>query len=390
MTEVIYRGIYVHTPFCLQKCLYCDFPSYAVYDAEVREEYVQALCREIAWRGKQLVKEGNRVAPEATIFFGGGTPSVLTVSQLGRIVAALKEQLLWQEPVEATIEVNPGTVDLAKLKFLRKLGFDRLSIGVQSLNDRELQSIGRIHTSDQALQTIWSAGEAGFKRISADVMSGLPGQTERTLEQTLDTLTSAGLSHLSVYSLILEDGTPLKKLVQAGQVKLPDEDTGLAMYELTETFLVACGLERYEISNYARRGQESRHNMLYWHYLPYLGLGAAACSFNGSSRMTNTSQVELYNKVNFGHDSQASTIEKLTPALQLEEFLFMGLRTREGISLREARNRYGAEVWETYGRELEPFIKEGCLKRSSDGDRLALTSKGMRFGNLVFEVFVKV
>ena len=384
MTKVCYKGVYVHTPFCLRKCLYCDFPSYAGFSEATREQYVQALCREIAAKGRRLQASASYVDCRGTIFFGGGTPSILTAEQLGRIVDSLRRHGLWQEPAEATIEVNPGTADLAKFKALRDLGFDRISFGVQSLNDQELRTIGRIHTSDQALQALWEAETAGFKRISADVMSGLPGQTVNSLEKTLDTLTSAGLSHLSVYSLILEEGTPLEHLVKTGQLKLPDEDAGLAMYEMTERFLQSCGLERYEISNYARRGQESRHNQIYWHYEPYLGLGAAACEFDGAGRFTNTPEVELYIK-----EGPQPEEEKLTPDILLEEFLFMGLRTREGVSLQEARARYGVDVWGRWGKDLAGFVREGCLKLLENGERLCLTSKGMRFGNLIFEVFVK-
>lgn len=380
-----YEGVYIHTPFCLQKCLYCDFASYAGLGKTVQENYVQALCKEITWRGKN-------VKPTATIYFGGGTPSVLETEQLARIVQALKSTGVWQHPTEATIEVNPGTVDLAKLKALKALGFDRLSMGVQSLNDNELKVIGRIHTAQQALDTIKSAQEAGFKRINADVMTGLPEQTVASLTNTIQGLLATGLKHLSVYSLILEPGTPLETLVAKKQIKLPDEDQDLQLYLTALKILETSPLKRYEISNFAVPGQESQHNLHYWRYRPYLGLGAAAVSFDGTQRFAATESVESYiNSIETasGETYGWGSVEVLTPALRLEEYLFMGLRTSEGISLCEAQERFGCDVIKEYGKDLEPYFENGCLEKTRDGKSVHLTAKGMQYGNQIFEVFVK-
>jgi oxygen-independent coproporphyrinogen-3 oxidase len=397
-----YEGVYIHTPFCLQKCLYCDFASYAGISKTVQEKYVQALCKELIWRGKN-------VKPTATIYFGGGTPSVLETEQIARMVKTLKSAGVWQHPTEATIEVNPGTVDLAKLKALKALGFDRLSMGVQSLNDRELKVIGRIHTAQQALETIKFAQEAGFKRINADVMTGLPEQTVASLTKTLQGLLATGLEHLSVYSLILEPGTPLETLVAKKQIKLPDEDQDLQLYMTALDILKASPLKRYEISNFAVPGQESQHNLHYWRYRPYLGLGAAAVSFDGTKRFAATESVENYiNSIESAAarsavgEAKASaqaehgvetyswgSVETLTPALRLEEYLFMGLRTSCGISLAEAKERFGCDVLKEYGKDLEPYFENGCLERTQDGKGVHLTGKGMQYGNQVFEVFVK-
>jgi oxygen-independent coproporphyrinogen-3 oxidase len=402
--QLDYEGVYVHTPFCMQKCLYCDFASYAGLGVAVQERYVADLCREIRLRG-QHVRSG------ATIFFGGGTPTVLTTDQLTRIVTALQQQGIWRQPAEATIEANPGTVDLAKLKALRALGFDRLSLGVQSLNDTELKTVGRIHTAAQALEAIRLAQQAGFTRINADVITGLPGQTVASLQTTLTGLIEAGLTHLSVYSLILEPGTPLEKLVAAGKLTLPDEDLEAELYQTAVEFLQKTPLQRYEVSNYAVPGQESRHNLLYWHYRPYLGLGAAAVSFNGRDRFNAVRTVAAYCeaveqaggepvmpttligdgvKVTATETTSAfpwGQVETLTNQDHLEEYLFLGLRTTAGLNLREAQERFHCDVWTRYGKELQTFMDQGCLVYEP-GRRLFLTSKGLRFGNRIFEVFI--
>jgi oxygen-independent coproporphyrinogen-3 oxidase len=396
----------------MQKCLYCDFASYAGLGASVQERYVTDLCREIRLRG-QSVRSG------ATIFFGGGTPTVLTTAQLTRIVTALKQQGVWRQPAEATMEANPGTIDLAKLQALRQLGFDRLSLGVQSLNDTELKTVGRIHTAAQALEAIRLAQQAGFTRINADVITGLPGQTAASLQSTLTRLVDTGLTHLSVYSLILEPGTPLEKLVAAGTVTLPDEDLEAELYQTAVEFLQKTTLQRYEVSNYAVPGQESLHNLLYWHYRPYLGLGAAAVSFNGQDRFNAVRTVAAYceaveqaavpapvtpgitTRAGVKDTAAAATVAAVatTPAYpwgqvetlaeqdHLEEYLFLGLRTTAGLNLKEAWERFHCDVWVRYGQELQTFVDQGCLVYEP-GRRLFLTSKGLRFGNRIFEVFI--
>ena len=268
------QGTYVHIPFCRQKCLYCDFNSYAGFGADVMAAYAAAVCREIAGRKSKLPVNEN-----ASIYFGGGTPSLLPLEQTAQIVSALKKYGYWQKPREASIEANPGTVDLEKLQALRQMGFDRISFGVQSLNDAELKTIGRVHNAAEALEAIELAKQAGFKRINADVIYALPGQTLASLQNTLEQLVATGIEHLSVYGLIVEDGTPLQKLVDAGKIILPDEDESADMYEFVQEFLAVQGFERYEISNYARGGAYSRHNLVYWHYYSYAAFGAGACGF---------------------------------------------------------------------------------------------------------------
>lgn len=378
------QATYIHTPFCVQKCLYCDFASYACRDRQVMERYAEAVCKEIATGGAVKLP----INPHATIYFGGGTPSTLPLECIARIVKALKEYKFWQQPAEATIEVNPGTADLDKLKALRTLGFDRISFGVQSLNDSELRTIGRIHSAQEALQAIAWAKEAGFDRISADLIYGLPGQTLASLRQTLEQLVATGIEHLSVYGLIVEEGTPLATLLNEGKLILPDEDVAADMYELVQQFLREQGFERYEISNYAKGEQYSKHNLVYWKYQPYAAFGAAACGFDGSARYTAASDVEAY--INAQLSSFIYDTEQLSEAELLGEFMFMGLRKTSGANLREARERFGVDVMERFAGEMEPFFQKGMLAYDSEAEVLRLTESGMELGNFVFEIFVTV
>ena len=420
-----FQGVYVHTPFCLQKCLYCDFPSYAGFTETVRQQYVDALCREIKIRSLQRELP---VAENATVYFGGGTPTVLTVEQLAGIVAGLKEYGWWNEPAEATIEANPGTVDAEKLKALRELGFDRISVGVQSLQNNELRALGRIHTAEQALRAIEEAKQAGFRRINADLMSGIPCQSVESFRNTLDTMLQLNLSHISAYSLMLEEGTPLERLVAEGKIQLPDEEASFNMYEMTTEVLAQAGLQRYEISNYAKPGQESLHNIVYWHYEPYAAFGAAACTFNGNERRTNT--VDVLEYVKGWNDEDATLLncrdatctqdvppdrddrtlcqtdpidrikrnlifarkaalwqtEPLDRKTRLSEAMVMGLRLAEGISMNAMRKRFGIDVLQHYGKEVE-MLRQNKMA-VYDKERLRLTEYGMRYGNRAFEAFI--
>lgn len=452
-----FQGVYVHTPFCLQKCLYCDFPSYAGFSAEVRERYVAALCREIVNRSKGRKKKQREganeftetvetgVAENAAVYFGGGTPTTLTPTQIRRIVECLKENGWWNQTAEATIEANPGTVTKADLVQLRQMGFDRISFGVQSFQEKELNALGRIHTVQQAREAVYWAKEVGFTRINVDLMSGIPEQTVTSWQDTLVQALGLETEHISAYSLILEEGTPLETLVAQGKAVLPTEEDTLQMYEMTTHILEENGLHRYEISNYACPGCESRHNLVYWHYEPYAAFGVGACTFTGSSRITNTADVRTYLRYwepgdrgcaapvtgECGGSSTQETVppeysgnlaicdfsckgektsvsdsvtasaqkqgtesavteyretELLSPEIQLAEAIIMGLRLTEGISLSGIQERFGVEMLTRFGRELEPFFQKEMLARQ--GDRLYLTPYGMRFGNQVFTIFL--
>ena len=323
------QGIYIHIPFCLQKCLYCDFASFPQQDRETMAKYTDNLCQEIQQRALSFP-----VNPQATIYFGGGTPSVLPLEDIAKIVGTLKNNGLWQKPLEATIEANPGTISLESLSTYRQLGFDRISFGIQSMQDEELRAMGRVHTSLQAREAIKLAGEAGFSRISADLIYGYPSQTLKSVTDSLQTLVLQGIKHMSVYGLVVEEGTPLCNNLDVGKLILPSEDDSGDMYDLVTKYLPQQGYKRYEISNYACEGEESRHNLIYWQYLPYLGLGLSACSFDGQARITNSSNIEEY--------LQAKTpeTEKLDIETRLAEYIFMGLRTSYGVNLAVAEERF--------------------------------------------------
>ena len=435
-----FQGVYVHTPFCLQKCLYCDFPSYAGFTEAVRQQYVYALCREIKIRSLQRELP---VAENATVYFGGGTPTVLSVGQIQKIVACLKEYGWWKEPAEATIEANPGTVDAEKLKALREIGFDRISLGVQSLQNNELRALGRIHSAEEALRAIEEAKLAGFQRVNADLMYGIPCQTVESFRDTMNQILQLNLlhisayslileenlSHISAYSLILEEGTPMERLVASGRVTLPDEDISYLMYEMTTEILAQAGLRRYEISNYAKPGQESLHNIVYWHYEPYaaFGVGVGACTFNGKERRTNTADVQEYikgwreegpvlqNDDNTMNGKNAYSVpmlsaekekkgvtdlllssvneysglwetEPLDRRTQISEAMIMGLRMTEGVNLQQIQQRFGIDILESYGKDLQTLLDKK-LAVYEEGS-LRLTSYGMRYGNRAFEVFI--
>ena len=385
-----FQGVYVPTPFCLQKCLYCDFPSYAGLPEEVRQRYVDALCREIEVRSLQRELP---VAENATVYFGGGTPTVLAVEQIAKVVASLKEYGWWNNPAEATIEANPGTVNAETLKALREIGFDRISLGVQSLQDNELRALGRIHTAEQALYAIEEAKQAGFRRINADLMSGIPCQTAESFRNTMNKILQMNLSHISAYSLILEEGTPLERMVREDKVQLPDEEVSYNMYEMTTDILAKAGLQRYEISNYAAPGEESRHNIVYWHYEPYAAFGAGACSFTGTERRTNTADVLQYIQRSASlslpalkTDSDLWQTEALDRKTQISEAMIMGLRMTAGVNLQKIQQRFGIDILESYGKEIQTLLDRKMAE--CEGRTLRLTPYGMRYGNRAFEAFI--
>ncbi len=370
------QGIYIHIPFCMQKCLYCDFASFA-NKSGLMHQYALAMVEEIRRRAGEMP-----ISERATVFFGGGTPSLLPIDDLKMIINALEEMELWREPAEVTMEMNPGTVDFAKLCQYREIGIDRVSFGVQSLNDKELKTIGRLHTAREALQAIEQASKAGFKRISADLIYGLPLQTLATFKDTLATIVASAISHLSVYGLTVEEGTPLAAMLAKGSLMLPSEEEAERMYDHTISYLEEHGLHRYEISNFARTGQESLHNLVYWRYLPYYGFGSAACSYDGKQRMSNAADIESYIR------GAAPTIEQLPARTSLAEFMFLGLRTGEGIDLSVAKERFGVDVMTMFGQEIKKYINKEMVSFDQAANNLKLTKLGMKFGNEIFELFL--
>lgn len=371
-----YQGIYIHIPFCVQKCCYCDFASYQGQSADVKEAYVERLINEIETWQPVLP-----VSPTATVYFGGGTPSVLTVAQLQRIVAALKKRGFWQQPKEATIEANPGTVTLESLQAMHHMGFDRLSLGMQSFVPAELAAMGRIHTIEESREAVELAHEAGFQRISGDLIYGYPGQTMDSVAYSLKQLMESGVNHISIYGLTVEQGTRLAWQLDHEWCALPSEEETGAMYDYIMKTLPENGFHRYEISNFATPGQESRHNQVYWHYDPYMAFGAAACRFDGKVRETNARSLVDYLK------GEAPDREELTAEEQEEELVFMGLRTTKGLSLTEFQQRTGKAFFAEYREAYARCEKNGWIAQA--GNRIHLTHKGMQYGNLAFEEFIK-
>ncbi len=362
-------GLYIHIPFCRTKCLYCDFCSVVSRDEQQREAYVGALLREIEARGTKDYSVD-------TVYFGGGTPSLLSAEQIGRILGEIKESFNVSPDAEITLECNPMTVSDGDKYFkeLRALGVNRLSLGVQTAIDGELKLIGRRHSFEEAKATFFEARGAGFENISVDLMLGIPSQTLDSLRASANQVIKLAAEHISIYSLQLEEGTPLYRMRE--RYSLADDDTAADMYELVVKMMKDAGYRHYEISNFARGGRESKHNCKYWRLDEYLGLGLAAHSDFGGKRLENTRDMERY----LGGEwlEAASDISNSEREF---EFLMLGLRTADGISKSEFLARFGVGFDEKYGEKMEKFKKMGyfCEK----GDALALTESGFEVSNAI-------
>ncbi len=381
--------LYVHIPFCARKCAYCDFLS-GPTDEETRKAYVRALETEI--RGK---KEEYKEYCVSTVFVGGGTPSILDGDDTARIFAALYESFRIRDDAEITMEVNPGTVTEEKLAVWKEVGVNRLSIGLQSADDRELRLLGRIHTYKEFLETYEQARRAGFQNINIDLISAIPGQTVQSWETTLTKTADLGPEHISAYSLIVEEGTPFydryghQNNVGNAWPPLPDEDEERRIYKRTKSFLEERGYRRYEISNYARPGYECRHNLGYWDRQEYLGLGLGASSLVNSRRFHNTADIDIYMKAFRTERSDINIyedVEKLSIQDCMEEFMFLGLRKTDGISRTDFAHAFNSDINEIYGLQLKKLEKEGLILLN--GERILLTERGTDVSNLVFVEFM--
>ena len=355
MTSKRELELYFHIPFCVKKCLYCDFLS-APADEKTKERYMEALIRETSERAGDY-----RDYRVVSVFVGGGTPSSVEAKLLARLLGIVSESYDIAEDAEITVEVNPGTAEKNALRIYREAGVNRLSIGLQSADDNELARIGRIHTFEQFLETYRIARACGFTNINVDLMSALPGQTLRDYMGTLETVLALEPlpEHISAYSLILEEGTALYEMNRDGVLDLPDEECDRLMYEKTAKLLGRAGYHRYEISNYAKRGFECVHNCGYWRRREYLGLGIGAASLVGDCRFKNGDSLEAYLSDPLGQQEER---QKLTEEEKMEEFMFLGLRMTEGISLREFRDAFGRELEEIYETVIEKNIGAGLLK----------------------------
>lgn len=367
--------IYIHIPFCVKKCDYCDFLSGPSCPKE-QAEYVQALLAEI-----DAVKEG-KGRSVSSIFIGGGTPSVLDERFIGEILNKTRKNFLVENDAEITIEVNPGTADQKKLQAYRTFGINRLSIGLQSPDDRELKILGRIHNYEQFLETCKCARTAGFENINIDLMSAIPDQTYEKWCNNLRIVAELKPEHISAYSLIIEEGTPFA----SRQLNLPDEDTEYNMYEATSRILKEYGYEQYEISNYAKEGRCCRHNVGYWTRRDYLGFGLGASSLYGKDRFANTADMKKY----LENSSSPELIRGREPVLtredEMAEFMFLGLRMTKGIAKTDFRQKFGCAIETVYGDVLKKYEAMGLLLEK-DG-RIFLSREGIHVSNSVMADFL--
>ena len=410
--------LYIHIPFCARKCAYCDFLSFAAPE-RVYRDYMDKLLEEICGQGPNF--QEYRVS---TIFVGGGTPSILPADRIMELFATLSENFDISPDAEITMEANPGTLTMEKLEVYRQSGVNRLSIGLQSADDKELKYLGRIHSYDSFLKSFQRARQAGFKNINVDLMSALPGQDVHSWKNTLKKVMMLKPEHISAYSLIIEEGTPFYERFGEPQGKqssvvcgesdadrggalpapktaaeiaaraavmtlpdLPDEDTDREMYHLTKEMMAAHGYDRYEISNYAKKGYECRHNIGYWTGVEYLGLGLGASSYTYGYRYHNTENLQEYLSLNlYEGGAAARDIEELSLEDKMEEFMFVGLRMMKGVSGSEFLERFGQNMWNVYGDALKKLEQQGLIE--VDAPMVRLTELGIDVSNVVLSEFL--
>lgn len=383
-------GIYIHIPFCIKKCYYCDFLS-APGSIEEKEFYVEALIGEI--KGYQNLYRDFEVT---SIFIGGGTPSSISGEAILRIMETIKEVFTMKsyasgnrvtsstlDTVEITIEINPGTITRDKLLLYKKAGINRLSFGLQSTSNQELQLLGRIHTYEEFEENYFLARELGFHNINIDLISALPGQTLETWQQHMKKIILLNPEHISAYSLILEEGTPFYETYCEDDF---EEELDLKIYEITKTQLDQANYHRYEISNYAKNGYECKHNITYWKRDHYLGLGLGASSCIHNTRFRNEENMKEYLKSSRNPEVIKREIEILTKEQQMEEFMFLGLRLCKGVSEKEFEQIFHTDIFTVFGQPIQTSIKEGLLLRNEDA--IYLSEEGINVSNVVMSRFL--
>lgn len=365
------KGLYIHIPFCIKKCEYCDFLSFSDSD-KYFDVYTKALINELKqYNGTEI----------DTVFIGGGTPSVLPSELIERVCNGIKANFKLLSDTEWTMEINPGTVTEDKIQAMFNGGINRVSVGVQSFNDAELKAIGRIHDSKTAYDTIEMLYNAGFRNISIDLMESLPYQTEKSFKNSLETAIKLPITHISVYSLIIEEDTPIKEKYDNGIYVFPDEDKDRDMYKYTGDFLEEYGFYRYEISNYAKSGYQSKHNLKYWNCDEYIGVGLGAHSYIDGVRSYNTSDIDEYiNGKTCKHKDVLSVSDKMG------EFMMLGLRKTSGINRNEFYNRFGKYPDGIWGKTIDKFIAIGVMEKA--GNCYRLTQRGLDVSNSVMCEFI--
>ncbi|WP_419748055.1 radical SAM family heme chaperone HemW [Clostridium perfringens] len=372
-------SLYIHIPFCAQKCLYCDFPSFARKD-HLRKAYIEALNKEII-----SLREKHNNLEINTIFIGGGTPSVLEADELECLLKEVAK-LNMAKNVEYSMECNPGNLTEEKLEVMKKYGVNRISMGLQAKQDNLLKGLGRIHNYKTFKENFLLAKKVGFNNINVDLMFGLPNQRLNEWEETLREIIYLEPAHISAYSLIIEEGTAFYNLYENDKLKLPTEEEERKMYHLAKKILEKNGFNQYEISNYAKEGKECRHNLAYWNMDNWIGVGSAAASYINGKRIKNISSVEKYiNSINEKREAVEEIINN-SKNDNMEEFMFMGLRKINGIDENEFKNRFSMNINDVYGEILNKYIDEGLLIRESG--RIFLSEKGIEISNIIMADFL--
>ncbi|HAT4091741.1 radical SAM family heme chaperone HemW [Clostridium perfringens] len=372
-------SLYIHIPFCAQKCLYCDFPSFARKD-HLRKAYIEALNKEII-----SLREKHNNLEINTIFIGGGTPSVLEADELECLLKEVAK-LNMAKDIEYSMECNPGNLTEEKLEVMKKYGVNRISMGLQAKQDNLLKGLGRIHNYKTFKENFLLAKKVGFNNINVDLMFGLPNQRLNEWEETLREIISLEPAHISAYSLIIEEGTAFYNLYENDKLKLPTEEEERKMYHLAKKILEENGFNQYEISNYAKEGKECRHNLAYWNMDNWIGVGSAAASYINGKRIKNISSVEKYiNSINEKGEAVEEIINN-SKNDNMEEFMFMGLRKINGIDENEFKKRFSMNINDVYGEILNKYIGEGLLIRESG--RIFLSEKGIEISNIIMADFL--
>lgn len=373
-------GLYIHIPFCVRKCNYCDFPSFPGLEGNFHH-YTEALCKEI-----ERIKDKYGTLTADTVFFGGGTPSLLSARDMARIMNTLSCQFIISKDAEIALEANPGTITEEKVKAYKSLGFNRISIGLQAAQDRLLQFMGRIHTQDMFLKSIDLVKNVGFHNVNADIIFGIPDQTMENWLETLDLVIRSGMTHISAYSLILEEGTPWFEQNENGDLPLVDDSLEREMYYKVTERTSHAGFHQYEISNFAKPGYESRHNLKYWTGKPYLGFGAAAHSFFCNERIANVSDPLEYIRRIGANLPVYCSVKQIGSEERLSERFMLGLRLINGVSLSQLSDEFGQNALKKHMEAIVRLEKKKLL--CIEEDRLKLTKLGLDFGNQVWMEFL--
>ena len=374
-------GLYLHFPYCISKCPYCDFNSYQLKEDNQISSYISALYQEIAAYSQKLKKSNIK-----TIYLGGGTPTILSGTQIFNILEFCKENFMVDKDAEITIEANPGTVDGEKIKLLIDSGINRLSLGAQSFNNRFLKKLGRIHNTQEIIDSYYLAREAGFKNINIDIMFALPDQTTEDLQVTLKKAVSLKSDHLSLYNLTIKPGTEYHNKYKRGKLKLLTEDEEFDMYNWAINYLEDNGFEHYEIANFAHPHKRSEHNLIYWQNKPYLGVGAGAYSFIRGYRYMNYEEPARYIKEVTSGKSTIEDGEKLSLRKRMIETIILGLRTKDGVIYKKFKKRFKVDINNTFHKQIKKLVNLGLLQR--DDNRIKLTRKGIFLADTVFREFV--